>query len=171
MAHNEIHVEAPPEAVFAVLSDPRSFARWVVGSRKIRSADAAWPAPGTTFDHAVGVGPFMLPDSTTVQAAEPPHLLQMLVRARPITQAIVTLQLRPEAAGTRVVMDERPADRRSRLVFNPLGEPLIRLRNAESLRRLKRLAEGTEPIPGGTLPPREAATEAAITASSAPAAP
>ena len=33
MAHNEIHVDATPDAVFAVLADPRSFARWVVGSR------------------------------------------------------------------------------------------------------------------------------------------
>jgi len=71
MAHNEIHVDARPEAVFAVLADPRSFARWVVGSRKIRSADPAWPATGTTFDHAVGVGPLTLADSTTVRQSEP----------------------------------------------------------------------------------------------------
>ena len=38
--------------------------------------------------------------------------------------------------------------------MNPLTEPLMRLRNAESLRRLKRLAEGDEPIPEGALPPR-----------------
>jgi uncharacterized protein YndB with AHSA1/START domain len=169
MAHNEIHVAAPPEAVFAVLSDPRSFARWVVGSREIRAADPGWPAPGTTFDHAVGAGPFLLSDSTTVQTSEPPHLLRMLVRARPLTQAVVTLQIQPEAGGSRIVMDEHAADRRSLILFNPLGEPLVRVRNAESLRRLRRLAEGAEQIPGGALPPRGAATDAAITGSSAPA--
>jgi uncharacterized protein YndB with AHSA1/START domain len=75
MAHNEIHVEATPEVVFAVLADPRSFARWVVGSRKIRAADPDWPAPGATFDHAVGIGPLVIADGTTVRAADRPHRL------------------------------------------------------------------------------------------------
>jgi uncharacterized protein YndB with AHSA1/START domain len=171
MAHNEIRVDAPPEAVFAVLADPRSFARWVVGSRKIRGAEADWPAAGATFDHAVGIGPFTLADSTTAVQSDTPRLLEMLVRARPLTQAVVTLQLRPDGSGTLVEMDERPADRRSRIVFNPLIEPLVRLRNAESLRRLKALAEGSEPIPDGALPPREGATEGAVTGSSVPASP
>jgi len=41
-----------------------------------------------------------------------------------------------------------------KIVLNPLMQPLLHLRNAESLRRLKRLAEGTEPMPDGVLPPR-----------------
>ena len=53
MAHNEIDMDVPAEKVFAVLSDPRSFARWVVGSREIRRADPDWPAVGTAFDHKV----------------------------------------------------------------------------------------------------------------------
>ena len=81
----------------------------------------------------------------------------------------MTLQIQPEAGGSRIVMDEHAADRRSLILFNPLGEPLVRVRNAESLRRLRRLAEGAEQIPGGALPPRGAATDAAITGSSAPA--
>lgn len=170
MAHNEITMDAPPEAVFDVLADPRSFARWVVGSRKIRAADPEWPAPGTTFDHAVGIGPFQLADATTVLAAERPHRLEMLVRARPLTVAVVSLRLRPAAGGTRVEMDERPADLRSRIFMNVLTDPLVRLRNHESLRRLKALAEGDEPIPGGTLPPRESPREADVQGSSKPAA-
>ena len=170
MAHNEITTAAPPDAVFDVLADPRSYARWVVGSRNIRAADPDWPAPGTTFDHAVGVGPLTLPDATTVLAAERPHRLEMLVRARPLTVAVVTLRLRAEAGGTRVEMDERPADLRSRLFMNPLTDPLFRLRNHESLRRLKALAEGDEPLPGGTVPPRESPHEADVQGSSKPAA-
>lgn len=171
MAHNEITMHVAPDAVFAVLADPRSFARWVVGSRTIRAADADWPAPGTTFDHAVGIGPLTVSDSTTVRAAERPHRLEMLVRARPFTTAIVTLRLHPAGIGTRVEMDERPADVRSRVFFNPLTEPLVRLRNQESLRRLKALAEGDEPIPSGVLPPRESPREAAVKGSSRPATP
>jgi uncharacterized protein YndB with AHSA1/START domain len=169
MAHNEIHVHAAPEAVFAVLADPRSFARWVVGSRKIRRADREWPAAGSSFDHTVGLGPFTLDDRTTVLACERPHRLKLLVRARPLTQAVVSLRLRPEGGGTRVEMDERPADLRSRLLFNPITEPLLRLRNAESLRRLKALAEGDEPLPTGPLPPRGQPDEAAVEGSSRPA--
>ncbi len=171
MAHNEITTHAAPDAVFAVLADPRSFARWVVGSRKIRAADPDWPAPGTTIDHAVGIVPLTVADSTTVRAAERPHRLEMLVRARPFTTAVVTLRLHPVGEGTRVEMDERPADLRSRVFFNPLTEPLVRLRNRESLRRLKALAEGDEPIPSGTLPPRESEREAAVKGSSRPATP
>lgn len=171
MAHNEMTTHAAPDAVFAVLADPRSFARWVVGSRKIRAADADWPAPGTTFDHAVGIGPFTLADSTTVRAADRPHRLELLVRARPFTTAVVTLRLHPVGDGTRVEMEERPADLRSRVFFNPLTEPLVRLRNRESLRRLKALAEGDEAIPTGSLPPRESEREAAVKGSSRPATP
>jgi hypothetical protein len=171
MAHNEIRVNATPEAVFDVLSDPRSFARWVVGSRKIRGADPEWPAEGTSFDHSVGLGPFTLADCTSVKRSERPRLLTLLVRARPLTQAVVTLQMRRAAAGTLVEMDEHPADRRSRIFFNAFTQPLIRLRNAESLRRLKALAEGSEPIPQGELPSRESNAEGSVKGSSRPASP
>jgi uncharacterized protein YndB with AHSA1/START domain len=170
VAHNEIHVHASPETVFNVLADPRSFARWVVGSRRIRRADRDWPAPGTAFDHAVGFGPLALKDHSSVEACERPHLLRLLVKLRPISRAHVTLRLTPEARGARVTMDEYAADARSRLLFNRLTDPLVRLRNAESLRRLKALAEGTEPMPTGPLPSRGAEAEGSVTASSKPAA-
>jgi uncharacterized protein YndB with AHSA1/START domain len=171
MAHNEIQVNVTPEAVFGVLADPRSFARWVVGSRKIRGADPDWPAAGTSFDHTVGLGPLKLADTTSVKRSEYPRLLELLVRARPFTRAVVRIELRPVVGGTVVAMDEHPADGRSRIVFNPLTQPLVRLRNAESLRRLKALAEGSEPIPDGALPPREGRTEGSVTGSSRPASP
>jgi uncharacterized protein YndB with AHSA1/START domain len=163
-------MDATPEKVFAVLSDPRSFARWVVGSKEVRRADPDWPAAGTAFDHKVGIWPFSLSDHSEVLEATPPTLLKLLVKARPFSKAYVTLHLRAHAKGTRAEMDEVAADARSMLLFNPLTDPLIRVRNRESLRRLKALAEGREPIPGGTLPPRESDREAHITGSSSPAA-
>jgi len=163
-------MDVPAESVFAVLSDPRSFARWVVGSREIRSADPDWPAVGTAFDHKVGVWAITLSDHSEVVESKPPELLKMLVKARPFSKAYVTLRLRPVASGTRVEMDEVAANARSMLLFNPLTDPLIRIRNSESLRRLKALAEGKEPIPGGELPPRDGDREAHITGSSGPAA-
>jgi len=155
MAVNEIEMSVPPERVFDVLSDPRSYGRWVVGSRAIHAADPAWPAPGSVFEHTQGFGPLpLLRDVTTVLACTRPTMLRMRVQARPLTVAHVTMSLTPRASGTRVVMEEVPADLRSKVTMNPLVDPLIRLRNAESLRRLKRLAEGTEPMPDGDLRPR-----------------
>jgi uncharacterized protein YndB with AHSA1/START domain len=155
MAVNEIDMFVPPERVFDVLSDPRSFGRWVVGSRAIHAADPTWPAPGSVFEHSQGIGPLvLLRDRTVVLTSTPPTLLRLRVQARPLTVAHVTLRLAPHASGAHVVMEEVPADLRSQVVMNPLTDPLIRLRNAESLRRLKRLAEGTEPMPDGDLTPR-----------------
>lgn len=170
MAHNEIDVEATPEAVFSVLADPRSFARWVVGSRQIRRADPDWPAAGTAFDHRVGIGPLTLADHSEVEESDCPRLLRLLVKARPLTRAHVVLRMEPRGArGSRVAMDEYAADGRSKLLMNPLTDPLIHLRNAESLKRLKALAEGREPIPGGDLPARDSPRDAKVEGSSAPA--
>jgi uncharacterized protein YndB with AHSA1/START domain len=170
MAHNEIHIGAPPERVFAVLSEPRSFARWVVGSSEIRRADPGWPNVGTAFDHRVGIWPFTLADSSEVVQCEPPGLLKLLVKARPFSRAYVTLHLTASNGGTRLSMDESAADARSRLFFNALTDPLVRLRNNVSLRRLKALSEGNEPIPGGYLPSRDSDAEGHVTGSSGPAA-
>jgi uncharacterized protein YndB with AHSA1/START domain len=155
MATNEIEIDAPPEAVFDVLSDPRSYGHWVVGSRAIHSADADWPAPGTVFEHTQGFGPLpLLRDVTCVLQSTRPALLRLRVQARPLSVAHVTLHLTPSDGGTHVVMEEGPAEWWSIFTMNPLTDPFLRLRNAESLRRLKRLAEGADPMPDGHLPPR-----------------
>jgi uncharacterized protein YndB with AHSA1/START domain len=155
MAHNEIDIDAPPEAVFDVLADPRSYGRWVVGSRAIHAADPGWPAPGTVFEHTQGFGPLpLLRDVTCVLESVRPARLKLRVQARPLSVAHVTLRLTPGDGGTHVEMDEVPAEWWSLATMNPLTDPLLRLRNAESLRRLKRLAEGADAIPGGELPPR-----------------
>jgi Polyketide cyclase / dehydrase and lipid transport len=170
MAHNEIYIGAPPERVFAVLSEPRSFARWVVGSREVRRADPGWPSVGTAFDHRVGIWPLTLADNSEVVQCEPARLLKLLVKARPFSKAYVTLGLKASNGGTQLSMDEFAADTRSRLFFNVLTDPLVHVRNNVSLRRLKALSEGKEPIPGGYLPPRGSEAEGHVTGSSGPAA-
>jgi hypothetical protein len=82
----------------------------------------------------------------------------------------VPAPLRPANGGTALSMDEFAADVRSRLFFNPLTDPLIHIRNNVSLRRLKALAEGNEPIPQGYLPSRDSEAEGHVTGSSGPAA-
>jgi hypothetical protein len=51
-----------------------------------------------------------------------------------------------------VRLEEQPADRVSRLFFNPLADRILHSRNVNSLNRLKELAEGTVPIPTGEHP-------------------
>ncbi len=141
MAVNEIHIDAPPERVFAVLADWRSYGDWVVGSRFMRGADPGFPAAGTRFHHQVGWGPLNLNDHTTVLEVEKPRKLVLKAKARPLGTAVIALEMQPEAGGTRVHMREDPGDAATAFVFNPLTHLLVRGRNTESLQRLKRLAE------------------------------
>jgi uncharacterized protein YndB with AHSA1/START domain len=141
MAVNDIHIDTPPERVFAVLADWRSYGDWVVGSRFIRGADPGFPAAGTRFHHQVGVGPLHLNDHTKVLEVDQPRKLILKAKARPLGTAVVDLTMEPEGTGTRVTMREDPGDTLSAFVFNPLTHLLVRGRNEESLDRLKRLAE------------------------------
>lgn len=148
MPRNECTVSATPEDVWGVLAEPRYYGHWVVGSKAIRDWDDAWPAEGTRFHHVVGWGPLRINDHTEVEASAPPQVLRIRAKARPFGTFIVTMQALPDGEGqTRVIMDEEPADRLTRLVFGPLSHLLVRARNFGSLERLKDLAEGRGPSP------------------------
>jgi uncharacterized protein YndB with AHSA1/START domain len=157
MARNEAFIDAPPEAVFELLSDPRSYADWVVGSHEVRAADSTWPVAGSAFDHTVGRPPLRIKDHTYVVRARPPVMLELRARARPLPTAKVTLHLEREGDGTRVTMIEQPASPLLNLLSGPLGHLAIRIRNRESLRRLKVLVEDEGRRPSGALPPRASA--------------
>ena len=141
MATNHIQIAVTPDEVFAALANAANYGDWVVGSDVIRDADPEWPKVGSRFHHRVGVGPLKLNDHTEVLEVDPPHRLVMHARARPLGTAEVSMQLAERDGGTLVTMTETAGDRLSRLMLNRLTDPLIRLRNAESLRRLKRIAE------------------------------
>ena len=142
MAINEIHIDAPPERVFEVLADWRSYGYWVVGSRKMRGSDPGFPAAGTRFHHQVGVGPLHLNDHTEVLEVDQPRKLILKAKARPLFgTAVVDMTMEPQNGGTHVIMREDPGDAITAYVFNPLTHLLVRGRNTEALRRLKELAE------------------------------
>jgi uncharacterized protein YndB with AHSA1/START domain len=130
----------PPEAIWDVLADPAGYGEWVVGSKAVRAADEGFPAPGTRFHHAVGIGPLAIRDHTEVVEAEPPRLMRLRAKARPVGTATVLLELTPADGGTAVRMSEWPDGVFAPLSLNPLVHVLLKLRNAESLRRLERLA-------------------------------
>ena len=148
MARNERTIAAPPEAVFATLIDARGYAYWVIGSMKVREVSSDWPRPGSRFHHTIGIGPLRLNDHTVVEEIEPDRFLQLKAKARPLGNARVKLTLERAPGGTRVTMNEDPADTLTAFVFMPLTHLLTRVRNARSLDRLAELAEGRRPIPG-----------------------
>lgn len=141
MARNQRLMPVSPERVFAVLSDPSSYGRWVVGSDTVRDADDAWPAVGSRFHHRVGVGPLKINDHTEVLESDPPRRLVLHAKARPLFgTARVELDLERRGGGTLVTMVEDAGDPLTKLVFWGLTHVLVRGRNAESLRRLEELA-------------------------------
>ena len=141
MARTTAHLDAPPDAVFAVASDPWRFADWVVGAKCIRAVDSSWPEPGSRFHHRFGVGPFTIDDSTVLEELDPPHKLVLRARARPTGVARVTLELRPaDGGGTDVVMDEAAVSGPAKWVQNPLTDVLVVARNKACLHRLGDLA-------------------------------
>ena len=141
MATTTSHFAATPERVFSVLSDPRSYEYWVVGSKEIRHWDADFPTVGSSFHHTFLIGPMPVRDSTTVLEADPPRRLKLRARARPTGIAHVTLEMAARDGGTEVSITEVPVEGIAARLHNPLQDKLIQMRNVESLRRLKRLAE------------------------------
>jgi len=131
-----------PEAVWAVLADPTSYAYWVVGSKRIRDFDAGWPSVGSKFHHTIGVGPLTVDDHTEAVEADPPAYLELRAKARPVGIARVAFRMtaHPTGEGTTVVMTENPDGAFAVLSLNPLTHVFTIARNAETLMRLEELA-------------------------------
>lgn len=141
MSLNETWVDAPPEAVFDVLSDPYGYAYWVPGASKTAPEDGDWPEPGSLFRHVQGAFGIGLPDNTEVVSAKRPRTLVLEARIRPFAVNKVELRLFPSRGGTKVVMVEYPTGGLASLVPRMFTEPGLWLRNVEALRRLRKLAE------------------------------
>jgi uncharacterized protein YndB with AHSA1/START domain len=141
MATTRTQIAASPDEVFAALANPENYGDWVVGSDTVRDADPAWPKVGSRFHHRVGFGLLKVSDHTEVLEVDPPYWLVMHAKARPLGTATVSLLLTDRDGATDVTMVEVAGDPLSRLALNRFTDPLIHLRNVESLRRLKRIVE------------------------------
>ena len=136
-------IAAPPDAVWEILADPRRYSGWVVGAHDVRGVEGAWPDPGATFHHTVGVWPLRLRDNTSVLESEPGRRLVLEGRIRPIGVLRIEVQLRPVEGGTAVTMVEVPTAPLPARLIRPLLDPLTDWRNRASLRRLDRMVTGT----------------------------
>lgn len=133
-------IPASPEAIFEVLSDPTTYADWVVGSQRIRWSEESWPEPGSRFGHQVGVGPVIVRDTTDVLECVPARKLVLRTRVRPLGEAVVEFTLHPHADGTEVVMRQTPSAGLLRKIDNRLLQRFNAARDRECLRRIEKLA-------------------------------
>jgi hypothetical protein len=94
---------AAADTVFAVLSDPRAYANFVVGTKRIRYFDPTWPEPGSAFHHTIGTGPVMLRDTTRVVEVEEDRRLVFDAGVGPIgvSRIVFTLEVKAKARPAR----------------------------------------------------------------------
>jgi uncharacterized protein YndB with AHSA1/START domain len=140
-------IDRSPDEVFDVLSHGWNYSQWVVGASRIRDVTEAWPEEGSEIHHSVGAWPMLIDDVTTVVRSERPRLLELTVRAWPTGEGRVLLTLEPEGDGTLVTMEEHPTKGVVRLLPKPVVDPVLDLRNRESLARLALLVERARQSP------------------------
>jgi uncharacterized protein YndB with AHSA1/START domain len=141
MAIVERTIEAPPEAVFAVLADGWSYSDWVVGTAHIRAVDESWPQRGAKIHHKAGPWPMSLQDHTVSLECEPNRSVVMAPHLWPLGEATVRVTLAPAGAGrTRVRLEEDFHAGPLRWLRTKVNDLALHYRNRESLRRLGDLA-------------------------------
>jgi uncharacterized protein YndB with AHSA1/START domain len=142
-------VDAPPAAVWAVLSDGWFYATWVVGASRVRAVDATWPGVGSQIHHSFGVWPAVIDDTSEVLAMEPERLLALKARGWPMGEAEVRVELEAVGTGTRVSIREDATAGPGQIVPQQLRQALIAPRNAEALKRLGYIAAGRSGMASG----------------------
>jgi uncharacterized protein YndB with AHSA1/START domain len=152
-SRNETWFDAPPEAIWRYIGDAHTYPDWVVGSAESRNVDPTYPKPGSTLHHTQGVPKVGLKDTTSVVDADPPEQLELEVRIRPLAVNGVRFVLRANGNGrTHVTMLEWPKYGLVSRLMGPLFVPALQVRNAETMRRLKKLSEKAAP-PASENPP------------------
>ncbi len=141
MSKNSVKIGVGPEQVFDVLDDAYAYPKWVVGARRVRWVDPNWPAVGSQFHHAVGTPAGEIHDSSKVLERDRPRHLALEVRFRPIGVARVDLEVEPADAGSVVTITERLLSGPFAWLPKVASEPLLSVRNALALQRLRRVAD------------------------------
>jgi hypothetical protein len=133
VADAEIEIDAPPDVVWAALTDIDGWPRW---NPDVKSASLAGPlAAGTTFRWKAGPGSI----TSTLRTVEPPGLVCWTGRTFGI-DAVHVHRLEPGASGTIVKSMESWDGLVVRLLRGPLTKTLQKA-IGEGLRHLKTEAE------------------------------
>lgn len=136
----EVDVEAPPEQVFAAMTDWSQHQHWMLGTRV--EADGV-NAVGTELHAVTGVGAVGLPDTMRITEWDPPRICRVEHIGR-IVRGTAAFEVLPTDTGSHVVWSERldlPLGRLGRLGW-PLIRPAFAAGVRLSLRRLARWAPG-----------------------------
>jgi hypothetical protein len=133
---------SPADVVWKVIADGWLYSGWVVGASRIRAVDAHWPEAGSRLHHSVGAWPMVINDSTRVAAVEPGRSLELVARGWPLGEAKVVITLEDLGTQCRVTIAEDAIRGPGKLVPKTLRDPLIDVRNRETLNRLELMAAG-----------------------------
>lgn len=133
---------SPAADVWKVIADGWLYSGWVVGASRIRAVDAHWPEVGSRLHHSVGAWPLVIDDSTRVTAVEPGKSLELIARGWPMGEAKVLITLEDLGTQCRVTMAEDAVRGPGLAVPKVLRDPLISVRNRETLKRLELMAAG-----------------------------
>ncbi|WP_165070346.1 SRPBCC family protein [Marisediminicola senii] len=142
MATNYRMMACAPEDLFNVLTDGWLFPSWVVGAARIRDVDESWPAEGSKLYHSFGMWPMLLDDTTTLEEWDAPHHVKLRARGWPMGEAFVQIDVKPRGEGCIVRMIEDAILGPGRIVPQFMRDPMIHMRNTETLHRLAYMAEG-----------------------------
>lgn len=134
-------VPAPPEQVFAAVSDLRGYGRDIP-----LTAIEADPGPigvGWTFVGRSGVGALRLPDRMRVTEWDPPRSFAV-VKLGPVLEGWAQVHLTPEADGTRVIWREHITPRPVSLLrhLDPVTDRFNRWMFGRAVDRMVRRACG-----------------------------
>lgn len=146
MAVLNVLVDRDPSQVWDVLSDGRSYAEWVVGTKHIKEADPRWPELGSRIEYSVGVGRWTIEDITTVRLVEPGQRLELEAQAGWLGSARISIVLLPWGEGqTLVILDEHPLTGPGATWHTALVDVVLRIRNQRMVRSLARLVHERHP--------------------------
>ncbi|TXK40777.1 SRPBCC family protein [Nonomuraea sp. C10] len=128
----QVFVPAPPERVFALVTDWPRHREWMV-------LTSAWEA-GDRVEAFTGVGRLGFLDVMTITRWEPPHVVEMRHVGR-LVRGDGVIRVRACAGGSRVIWAERlrpPLGPVGWLLW-PVARPVVNALARLSLRRLARL--------------------------------
>lgn len=142
MAKNVRILHCRPEDVFDVFADGWLFTTWVVGASRMRGQDEGWPAAGTRLHHSFGIWPLVIDDVTTVLEWDAPHRMVIQPKGWPLGEARVELVVEEHRRGCKVTIVEDAVAGPGAWAPDLLVQPMIWIRNRETLRRLGWVAAG-----------------------------
>jgi hypothetical protein len=136
MAINRRFVPYTSAAVFSVLRDGESYARWVVGTAEIRSIEGVWPAPGSALHYRLTRAAGAKEDETRSVQYRPGVMLELEAAGRPFGTVQIEFFVDEVHGGSLITLRERPNRGVAKLVHNKVFDLAIWIRNLETLRRL-----------------------------------